>query len=380
MKVCFISNYLNHHQKPFCDEMYKRLGAGFRFIATETVPEWRKELGYTEMTADYLYKIDENLSDYINQCDFVIIGSAPYALFKQRIKDGKLTFYYSERLFKNGIPWARYPSYLINNYLHMGRYDNVYMLSASAYTAYDYSKTFTFLGKCYKWGYFPEVRKYNRLSEIFDRKKNNNEKKKIDVSILWAARLIDLKHPESLIFLAKKLKEDNVRFELNIIGIGPLKDEIQRSIEDNGLSDCVHMLGAMSPDQVRKYMELSDVFLFTSDKNEGWGAVLNEAMNSVCTVIASDAIGSVPFLLKNDNNGLIFRNGDWNHLLTCVKRVIDNPAFCHDLSRNAYNTIVTNWNAEKAVENLLLLVNALRQGKETPIEEGPCSIAPIIKS
>ncbi len=52
------------------------------------------------------------------------------------------------------------------------------------------------------------------------------------------------------------------------------------------------MLGAMSPDKVRAYMERADVFLFTSDFNEGWGAVLNESMNSGCAVVASHAMVS----------------------------------------------------------------------------------------
>ena len=49
-------------------------------------------------------------------------------------------------------------------------------------------------------------------------------------------------------------------------------------------------------------MEKSEIFLFTSDKGEGWGAVLNESMNSACAVVASHAIGSVPFLLKDGEN------------------------------------------------------------------------------
>ena len=36
-------------------------------------------------------------------------------------------------------------------------------------------------------------------------------------------------------------------------------------------------------------MEQADIYLFTSDRNEGWGAVANEAMNSACAMVA-DAI------------------------------------------------------------------------------------------
>ena len=34
-------------------------------------------------------------------------------------------------------------------------------------------------------------------------------------------------------------------------------------------------------------MEKADIFLFTSDRREGWGAVANEAMNSACALVVS---------------------------------------------------------------------------------------------
>ena len=33
-------------------------------------------------------------------------------------------------------------------------------------------------------------------------------------------------------------------------------------------------------------------------------------MNSACAVVANSAIGSVPFLIKNKENGLIYENGN----------------------------------------------------------------------
>ena len=90
-------------------------------------------------------------------------------------------------------------------------------------------------------------------------------------------------------------------------------------IREKKLEDCVHMLGAMSPDEVRKHMEQANIFLFTSDRNEGWGAVLNEAMNSGCAVVASHAIGSVPYLIKNGNNGYIYENEGQLHSLVIEK-------------------------------------------------------------
>lgn len=45
MKISFYSNYLNHHQIPFCIEMYNLLGDDYKFIATEPMEDERVKLG-----------------------------------------------------------------------------------------------------------------------------------------------------------------------------------------------------------------------------------------------------------------------------------------------------------------------------------------------
>lgn len=45
MKINFISNYINHHQIPFCDCLYRKLGEDFTFIQTEPMEEERVKMG-----------------------------------------------------------------------------------------------------------------------------------------------------------------------------------------------------------------------------------------------------------------------------------------------------------------------------------------------
>jgi glycosyltransferase involved in cell wall biosynthesis len=163
-----------------------------------------------------------------------------------------------------------------------------------------------------------------------------------------------------------------------MIGVGVLKQKIEQMIADNNLSDCVSLLGAMKPDEVRSYMERSDIYLFTSDQNEGWGAVLNEAMNSACAVVANDQIGSVPYLIKDGANGLVYSKGNIDHLYRRVKELIDNPERRESIAINAYKTMADTWNADVAAERLITLANDLIQGRETSFDEGPCSEAEII--
>lgn len=373
MTVLFLSNYFNHHQKPFCDAMFRLLGDSYHFVETEPMDDERKSLGWGGITyPSYVIRPEEAFTPetgaLIDSADAVIIGSAPNSLVKNRIRKGKLVFRYSERPFKQGMEWKKYLPRLVLWNLRTPFWKPVYMLCASAYTASDYAKMGMFLGKCYKWGYFPETKRYEDVDDLIAAKQPG--------SILWVARFLALKHPEAPVEIARRLKQEGYKFTLNMIGNGELLEATRKQVEDLGLSDCVHLPGSMSPENVRRYMEQSQVFLFTSDRNEGWGAVLNESMNSACAVVASRAIGSVPFLVEDGVNGDIYEDGNTDDLYRRVKALLDDPARRVQKSKNAYTTITEEWNAEVAAERFLALFNELQGGKIShSCPHGPCSIA-----
>ena len=376
MKTIFLSNFYNHHQSAISEKLFSILGFDYIFIETMQMDKEREKMGWKLTNKPCFvrewYKSQEekvNCQILIDEADVVIFGSAPQCLIKKRLNNKKLTFLYSERIYKNGFRWYEQPLRMIKYYFEKGRYESLYLLCASAYTAADYAKTFTFLHKEYKWGYFPAAKYYENIAQMLEKKKT--------ASILWAGRLIEWKHPEYCIYIAKKLKRAGYAFQFNIIGDGKLKTKIEQEIEKEGLTDCVHMLGAMKPEEVRHYMEESRIFLFTSDFREGWGAVLNESMNSGCAVVASHAIGSVPFLIQDKENGLIYKNGDLRDFYSKVKYLLDHPDRAKEFGANAYKTITEEWNAENAAKRLLELSNALINGEKYPVlfKDGPCSVA-----
>ena len=181
--------------------------------------------------------------------------------------------------------------------------------------------------------------------------------------------------------MAKRLKNDGYDFELNIIGTGTLENQIKESIISDGLDDCVHMLGSMPPEQVRVHMEQSEIFIFTSDRNEGWGAVLNESMNSACAVVASHAIGSVPYLICDKSNGLIYKDGDIEDIYNKTKWLLENSEERKKISKDAYYTILNEWNADSAAKKILILAETILKDNKSPnvFDKGVCSKAEILK-
>ena len=92
------------------------------------------------------------------------------------------------------------------------------------------------------------------------------------------------------------LRDLGYDFCLDIVGDGPLKDKLSEMVKELSLADVVNLTGGKDPKEVLSYMRGADIFLFTSNYLEGWGAVVNEAMQSGCAVVASGEAGAqTPF-------------------------------------------------------------------------------------
>lgn len=380
MRVVFFSNFLNHHQLPLCQALHKLTKGKFVFVATIPMPEVRAKLGYEDMNRAYPFVLcayegstEQQLAlQLAEEADVVIRGSAPWSYLEKRLKQKKLTFLYSERIYKGGYQQWKWPVRVVRFYKQYGRHSSLYLLCASAYTAYDFSRTYTFLGKTYKWGYFPAIKTYDVDALLANKRPN---------SILWAGRYLDLKHPEQVVEVAKRLKAEGYDFSLTMLGNGELLEKTRQQVAELGLQDRVKLPGAVTAEEVRGYMEEAGIYLFTSDRNEGWGAVLNESMNAGCAVVACSAIGSVPFLIQHGKNGLVYDSGDVEGLYQQVKSLMDHPEKGRALGRAAYETMTEQWNAELAAERLLNLSEMLLEKRKKSIcyEEGPCSRAKILR-
>lgn len=370
MRILFLSNFFNHHQAPLCDELAGRCER-FAFVETQAMPEERRALGYPQLSRAYVFQAKGNeawVREGLRDSDVVIAGAAPEYWIRQRIRTGKLLLRYSERLLKNGPEPLKFLPRFLRFHWRNPAGKPIYLLCAGAYAAEDYARFGLFQGRSFKWGYFPEARRYEH-PEVLLREKDPKE-------ILWCGRFIGWKQPGTALEAARRLREEGVPFRLTFLGCGPLEAELRCLTRRLGLEDRVRFLGPQPPAQVRRVMEKAGIFLFTSDGREGWGAVLNEAMNSGCAVVASRAAGAVPYLVKQGENGWIYESGKEDGLVKALKDLLEDPSRQRLLGRAAYETVVTTWNAETAASRLTAMASCILEGRALPgWEDGPGSPA-----
>lgn len=374
MTFTFVTNYLTHHQLPFCLEMEKLLGKDFKLISTDDMEDERLKMGwkidcdsydwYIKMSAD-----TAAAEKMITDSDAVLFGGADDWFLRDRLPAKKLTFRYYERLYKNGRIHAFSPGgYMKNRRRHTAFNDYpVYLLCAGAYVAADFKMLNAYPGKKLKWGYFPEFITYSA-----------EELKRPDrdvLKILWTGRMIDWKHPEMAVYAVKALVNKGYKIHLDMIGEGEIAQYTEKIIKDNKLSGYISLRGFISPKEVRGLMRGSDIYLMTSDYKEGWGAVVNEAMNEGCAIAASAGAGAVPFLIRHRHNGMVFPSGNTDKLAAVLDELCSDASLRSRLGIEAYKTIAGEWNAKEAALRLLNFAESALAGQDKRPENGPLSSA-----
>ncbi|MFR5748984.1 MAG: glycosyltransferase [Thomasclavelia spiroformis] len=382
MKIVFAANYFTHHQEQLSLDLKKISNNNYYYIASDEFPIDRVNSGYQDMNKKYDFIIrpyeserQRKLADkLVIDADLLIIGSAPNKYIKKRMKYNKLTIIYSERLFKK----SRYRRYIPTTYKKI--YDrflkyvnkNLYVICSSSFTSYDLNLCGFNSQKCFKWGYFPNLYKED-YKLIADKKNRNN------IEILWVARFIECKDPFCIIDVVSRLLSTNQNIHLTMIGEGPLLDKSKKLCAMYNIENYITFTGGVSQIEVFEYMKKADIFTFTSNKQEGWGAVLNEAMSCGCCVIAGDQIGSVPFLIDNKIDGFIYETGNNEDLYNKLSILCNNKEVRDFLGHNAYNKIHDIWNVTNASLRLYNLIENILEDKDVSklYESGPCSIANI---
>lgn len=144
-------------------------------------------------------------------------------------------------------------------------------------------------------------------------------------TFITIGRLVEAKRQDRIIEAARILKDQDIDFEIWIVGDGPLKQILQKSIDLYGLQGQVILLGSQS--NPYKYLSAADCFLLTSSQ-EGFAIVLVEAFILSKPVISMKSSG--PSEIIGDSKYGILIDQSVQQLVDAMKRMIsDNELKLH---------------------------------------------------
>ncbi len=357
---------LNHHGKYMCDSMFRKLGNDYKRITTDFTNDTRKQLGYKDMAGEP-YNIDgsqfgeEQIKEWISWADVIDYGSAPEAFLHEAVRQNKIVFIRIERLLKEGdwkllVPSVRKKYH--RKYTQYQNNKNVYFLCVSGYAASDLKKIGVFGPRVLQWAYSPMFVEYEK-KEI--------KQPDTPLELFWCGRLISWKHPEVAVKIAELLNRKKIDYRMEIAGIGPLTAKIQNLIIRKHLQEKVKMIGAVPADRMRETMRSKDIFIATSDRNEGWGVVINEAMNSGCCVVASREMGAVPVLIEDGVNGYVFSLKEIQKAIDAIKEISIDRELLAKIGNQAYLTIKNNYSPNVYADAFVDLAKNAIEGKKAEL-------------
>jgi len=161
---------------------------------------------------------------------------------------------------------------------------------------------------------------YGVDTKVFSPKKRGRLRKRLHLSdepiILFVGRLVQRKHPESLLTALSSILIFMPKAQIVFIGDGKLKNKlIQKNIQ-NRLQN-VHFIGNVNPMDMPEYYGDADIF-FLQSFGEGLPFVLLEAAASELPLIVSgDATGGTS-IVRNGYNGFIIDTAEPRKISQCI--------------------------------------------------------------
>ncbi|MDP9099172.1 MAG: glycosyltransferase [Verrucomicrobiota bacterium] len=134
------------------------------------------------------------------------------------------------------------------------------------------------------------------------------------VEILSVGRLVAFKGFEYLVEACEQLRQRCIEFHCEIIGDGPLHEELQHRIDELRLGERITLAGALPQDCVLEKLRACDIFALasTTDNNGAsdiFPTVILEAMASTRPVV-STALAGIPESVIDKETGLLVPAGE----------------------------------------------------------------------
>jgi len=180
------------------------------------------------------------------------------------------------------------------------------------------------------------------------------------VLILSVGRLVSFKGFEYLIEACEQLRQRSVNFRCEIIGDGPLRQDLQRHIDELRLGGHVALTGALPQDRVLEALERCDIFALASTTDENgatdiFPTVILEAMASARPVV-STILAGIPESVVDKETGLLVPAGESGLLADALELLCRDSDLRARYGSAGRKRVEENFRVETTVQPLLELL------------------------
>lgn len=165
------------------------------------------------------------------------------------------------------------------------------------------------------------------------------------LTIVSVGSLIWLKGFEYLLLSMKILEQQNIDFQLFIIGSTKEKQRALYTIHDLNLESSVHLLGKLAPETVREYLQEADMFVLSS-LSEGISNAVLEAMACELPIVTTDC-GGMREAVSDETEGFVVPTRDPDAMTNAIIRLASNPELRIRMGQAGRKRILTEFTLAK---------------------------------
>jgi len=171
------------------------------------------------------------------------------------------------------------------------------------------------------------------------------------IQIVSVGRLVEKKGFLRQIEILAAFRDAGLAFGAHIIGDGPLRDALQRAVDDLGLSDRIKVTGWLSVHAVAEKMRTADFLLHTgrvarSGDRDGLPNVVGEAM-AVGTIVLATPGGGVSEAVVDGKTGFLCPLEDASSWIAAIRSALDRPKATDRIRAQARAWVEDNFDADK---------------------------------
>lgn len=188
--------------------------------------------------------------------------------------------------------------------------------------------------------------------------------KRTVLKIFTVGRFVEKKGYEYSLRAAALLKKENIPFQYDIVGEGPLKEKMMTLAEELGIKEMVRFHGGMKQEELKKIYNASHIFLLPSvtaenGDTEGQGLVLQEAQAIGVPVVATLHNG-FPDSIIDGKTGYLVPEKDPKALFEKLMVLNNNELLCAEMGMLGRKFVEESFDSKIVVKDLVKLYTALQ--------------------
>ena len=174
--------------------------------------------------------------------------------------------------------------------------------------------------------------------------------------VVAVGRLVEKKGFPFLIEAIGLLRDRGIDCRCTLVGDGPLRPQLQKQIEDLGLTDRVQLAGVRPLTEVSAFLKGAAVLVAPSIISEGGDrdglpTILVEGMALGTPCISTQVVG-IPELIRDHETGLCVPPNDAKVLADAIAEMLGNPTMARLLADNARALIESEYDVHRNTARL----------------------------